>query len=389
MLIFESVRGKENARPLLFSALGRDTASPAIVNYLLSPEVGCDVNRPDSLRKLTALQYAIQANVSNEVISILLQHGADPTMRDGTGKSAFLSVVKSSNASTMKLLYGEPLIQALQAHGRHASGRFLLTQDGMDPIMTALKANELQNAEWLLDRFIDLGIPFNTTTSYGLTALHLACNIAAPVAFLEKLVKSGNFDINAKDNLGRIPLCHSMRRMDNMTVDFFRKRNCELDPQMPTTTGSTMIIEACRMGHYLLFIELLKKLKLEDIMKPTWKGMSLFHAACGSKCSDFLQAIFNHIKKMAVTYNEDVDDLTKRFIDPNKSLDDGQSPLYLAAGKPMSVKALLRLGAKFTNDVKFDPLTAAALNCDYQSVCLVTKSQKSLTKCAHPTISTS
>ncbi len=74
-----------------------------IVKYLI--ECDCDINAQTRRGKATPLHYATYLNVPSELLSILLDHGAELEMKDEDHASAFMWASYLNNSNAIKILF--------------------------------------------------------------------------------------------------------------------------------------------------------------------------------------------------------------------------------------------------------------------------------------------
>jgi ankyrin repeat protein len=163
-----------------------------------------------------------------EIVRILLQHGADPTLQTEKGYTPLHFACFSGNADLVRLLlghgvdvdaktsdgstslhvaahYGRPstrqtIVQILLDHGANVSAVMELQQTALHRFFSAQGITYEGVARLLIDR----GININTAMHGGKTAIHLAA-LNADDAVLEFLLSRGA-DVMAKCDEGRSPL---------------------------------------------------------------------------------------------------------------------------------------------------------------------------------------
>ena len=223
-----------------------------IVRLLL--ERGADPNAADSLTGRTALVEA-SALGHLAIVETLVAHKANPSARDALDKQNCLTAaIANGHADVARALvkagaHVEP--GALETACR--KGRLDLAQLCVDAGLDVKKTEAFRNAAmagqtaaltWLVERgvdvkrkgsqalldaansghadpvrvLLDLGVPVDSRTDYGWTALHLAA-YNGNAATVEVLVQAGA-DVHADDGTGKTPLdwAREMGKTENVAV---------------------------------------------------------------------------------------------------------------------------------------------------------------------------
>ena len=229
----EFYRGSESA--LLVAARG---GHEPIVRLLL--DRGALPNTPDSLTGRTALVEA-SAQGRLPVVETLLKYGAGPSARDALDAQSCLAVaIARGHADIARaLVQAGAIVDAGALEEACRRGRLDMAQlclDGgidvgkTDAFKNAAMAGQTEVLQWLVQRGVDmqkqgpaalldaanagkaaavrslleLGVPVDSRTDYGWTALHLAA-YNGNAATVEELVRAGA-DVHADDGSGKTPL---------------------------------------------------------------------------------------------------------------------------------------------------------------------------------------
>ncbi|KAL4926940.1 ankyrin repeat domain-containing protein [Aspergillus undulatus] len=145
---------------------------------------GADVNSCSTVNKLSSLGFAA-INGSEELLLLLLDHGADPELRNVVGHTALQSACAEDQLACAALLLDRGAIVDS------------IAIDGRTPLMSAVFHGNLRIAALLIER----GANVNATDSQDMTALMLAATIASEE--LVRLLLDRQADKRKKDNIGR------------------------------------------------------------------------------------------------------------------------------------------------------------------------------------------
>lgn len=175
----------------------------------------------------TPLHLAARAGRS-DLVSLLIEHSADPTLRDGRGATAAHHAAGHADAMALLLDAGLPL-----------DGR---TQNGQTPLHWAAAMDDADSVALLLDR----GANPDVADAAGRTALHRAARhaSAATIAALAE-----HADLTLGDTLDATPLHLAAARQDAAADDVVRTLlSSGADPNAADARGRTAMHEAARTG---------------------------------------------------------------------------------------------------------------------------------------------
>ncbi|KAH0429887.1 hypothetical protein CcaCcLH18_08169 [Colletotrichum camelliae] len=133
-----------------------------LARHLLSRGAGVDV--PDKMRQLTPLHVAAEHG-SEEMVELLLEHGASPFARSDSGTTPFYRAARDGSTRTLKLLYDA------------GSEVDATTWDLWTPLMEAVENGHREAIKLLLSWGADAG----NLSKFGTTPLDLASKDLAPL----------------------------------------------------------------------------------------------------------------------------------------------------------------------------------------------------------------
>ncbi|MDD2716821.1 MAG: ankyrin repeat domain-containing protein, partial [Candidatus Wallbacteria bacterium] len=170
-----------------------------------------------------------------EAIGMLLKAGADPMLKDITGKSAvFYAARKHNNLEGIKLLVAEA-----EKQGQRISD--LLDNSGNNLMMNS-------NNEYL-DYFVQNGLNINYANVKGQTQLMLACSSPDFGSWIELLLKAGA-DYRKPDNDGNTALHYAAQELFGLNdIECLLKAGA--DPNALNKAGKTpldLVTEALKSG---------------------------------------------------------------------------------------------------------------------------------------------
>ena len=224
------------------------------VTFLI--EHGANVNLQD-WTGLTAVHYAVRGSQACEILSCLMENGADvdaktcggltPLMiaaERGDTKVATFLIEHGANVDLPDKIGATALCYALKCPGNLCEVGSCLIENGADinacinyncctPLMMACEktVNDQLNA---LTFLIEHGAIVNLQDIHGSTALHYVVQensgFHEPYEVLDYLIQNGA-DINAQSNHGRTPLMRAIDLSEEDTASFLIKQGANLDLQ--------------------------------------------------------------------------------------------------------------------------------------------------------------
>ena len=224
------------------------------VTFLI--EHGANVNLQDR-DGLTAVHYAVRGSQACEILSCLMENGADvdtKTFDDctplmiaaeiGDTKVATFLIEHGANVDLPDKIGATALCYALKCPGNLCEVGSCLIENGADinacinyncctPLMMACEktVNDQLNA---LTFLIEHGAIVNLQDIHGSTALHYVVQensgFHEPYEVLDYLIQNGA-DINAQSNHGRTPLMRAIDLSEEDTASFLIKQGANLDLQ--------------------------------------------------------------------------------------------------------------------------------------------------------------
>ncbi|HAO77690.1 MAG TPA: hypothetical protein DCQ92_01705, partial [Verrucomicrobia subdivision 3 bacterium] len=171
-----------DGQSVLFEALADTKLLAALLEHGANPNVATGANRHSPLMNAASMGNA-------EIVSLLLQHKADPNATDSSGNTALLNAMQKPSPAT---------VRALLAGGANPDTQ---TANGY-PVLVLAVANTA-NKE-VLTALIEAKANVNLPDPDGKTALHWAADKNRK-DLIELLVKAGA-DVNARTKNGSTPL---------------------------------------------------------------------------------------------------------------------------------------------------------------------------------------
>lgn len=185
----------------------------------------------------TELMRACEARDLNLVIS-LVEARADVNARDATGRTALMKAAAAALVEAVRLLIGE----GADIHASNCAGHsVLMFSVGASPAAATREQQHLEVAELLLDG----GASVNASTSYGLTALMLAC--ASGRGVMADLLLSRGADVGARTDIGLSALVMACDKGDAGIAR--RLLRLRADHGKAYRGGKTALMGAAALGH--------------------------------------------------------------------------------------------------------------------------------------------
>ena len=187
---------------------------------------GYSVDEKNEVTGETALMIAIKSK-NWDIVNFLLSHNANTATTDNTGKSALDWAVTSGNKELINKLI-------------HANKNSVFEQIKVDPLVSAIYANNAQTIEMLIKK----NPPINTRNSYGETPLIAAIKTRNSQLIDLLLVRGG--DTRIADDEGVSPLMWAVQTGDSDIVNKILKTNVSIDSQ--SKQGHTALFFAAIRG---------------------------------------------------------------------------------------------------------------------------------------------
>ncbi|XP_060244309.1 putative ankyrin repeat domain-containing protein 19 [Meriones unguiculatus] len=170
-------RDKENRNAMHFACF---YGHLELVRYLWRR--GCEINVCDN-HNITPLMKAVQS-WEEEIVCFLLEHHANPHIKDGRGNTALHYAVYAGNSATAARLlqYGADIEER--------------TQDNLTPLLLALRENRLKMAQFL----VKMEASVHAVDSQRRNSLMYAVRCDSPV--MVNLLLQQGVDMNLKDLFG-------------------------------------------------------------------------------------------------------------------------------------------------------------------------------------------
>lgn len=217
----------------------QDVSLP-IVTLLLDNKI--DVNITNS-RGQNSIRLLVDRTDNEEIVSLLLKKGADPTMKDNTGSDAIDTAKRRRRNKSQGLLESAAISIAAKSGNMEKLKSYVSTIDAPQtasggkkstpatkadinnvfslgertPLMWAAMEGNLEAVRFLIDKKADV----NMADVQGTTALMFASGKGYK-DIVEYLISKGA-DINAKDKAGRNALAHAKKRLKKDIVEILSK----------------------------------------------------------------------------------------------------------------------------------------------------------------------
>ncbi|KAI9207399.1 ankyrin repeat-containing domain protein [Polychytrium aggregatum] len=250
----------DNGNTPLFHAVCAQ-ASISLIRYLVN-EAHANVhatNNSKSTPCLEAVSYGYDA-----AVVFFLHKGADVTVQDNEGHSMLVYACSSGNLGLVKILldHGAPL-DRLYTNGYHSIMavaetprldllKLLLSHEAARPLLTKTDANNLSpvikaSAQYggmaVVDYLLSQGANPNDSDTDGTTVLIYATQKKC-LPLVQKLVKTYNVDIDAKDSYGNTALIHAIQNNDLLIIQLLVESGANI--QVRNLAGDDPLITACR-----------------------------------------------------------------------------------------------------------------------------------------------
>lgn len=180
-------KGLQNALHIISASAQED-----MMQFLLSLNI--PINQKDFYGNTPLLLFTEK---NSNFLEVLIQHGADPNIKNAAGNFPIQKAVENQNIETIKSLI------------KSSSLLNVLNQEGKSPLITAVEKKDLKIVRMLLENKADPNFKDNKNR----TSLHIAFNLSESTANasfdMESLLLLYKADINAVDIRNRIPLHYS------------------------------------------------------------------------------------------------------------------------------------------------------------------------------------
>ena len=322
----------------------------SVVRFLVSRRENCGVEiNALTTRRQTPLYIAAEVGHA-EVIAVLLEHGADPFIRDEDGRSPLWIASFEGNAEVADVLLSN--VREKQLGGGTPSPHFvdLATNTLSTPLQAAARNGYAKVCTLLIARGADVRLA-NVRMN---TALHNAA-VSGSQEVIRALLRAGA-NPNAQDNDGHTPLYFAAYHMQDGAVQELLDGNA--DPSPPGPRGWTPLMAAVQRGCHKAVEALVKANADLEARTEQHAATALYIAAQSGNAS---------AARILLEHNADVN------VESNR----GHSPVVVAAshGHVEVVKQLLAHGAKVEVVTKSgkSPLHHAALSGHWEVVSVLAK----------------
>ncbi|XP_074108023.1 uncharacterized protein LOC141533190 [Cotesia typhae] len=315
-----------------------------IVSLLLN--YGADITGHDELGR-TALHSAVieqspqsleeapQFNSELSVISILLKRGADVNARLETGETALHMAVQNNNEITVKILL------------EYDAKVNVSNSKGTTPLHLAAQVKNLTIVDNLLSRNANV----RATDVHGVTALHFAAEVG-DLNIIKSLLQYKP-DVNAVDQFNSTPLHYAAKYGPLECVSILLDHNADVNTV--DISGFTPLHLAVGSNHAEI-VELLIKFNA-NVDAPNESGDTCLHISVDRNAD-------TEITKLLMKHCKDIDCVNE----------DGLTPLLIAAkNNPALVECLIENGADvhFTDSQGRNSIHIAAENGQLESVVIL------------------
>lgn len=282
----------------------------------------------------------------------------------------------------------DEIIQILLSHGADVN---LCTKNGVSPLQIASQKGYDKTVELLLHKGADI----NKCNKNEVSSLYLACQDGHENT-VEILLKR-QAKINKCDRDGISPIYVACKNGHNKTVKILLE--CKADINLCDKSGNSPLNIACKNGHYDT-VEMLLLNKRVDIKKCNDKGISSLHRACQNGYFKIVELLLkkganidecneNGLSPLHIAsqngHNEIVKLLLKRKAKHDLRTKTGSSPLCLACerGHNATIEHLLSYGAELNicNEKGTSPLFLACENGHSSTVKILLKKEADVNLC--------
>jgi len=246
------------------------------------------VNFCDSLRSRTALHWAALSATTRlqkqkpeevaklvEIVSLLLENGADPNCRDHIGYTAmhFASLMGNTEILLALLNTGKADVNAMSDSGR-------------PPLMLAALSKRIECVKILL---ASPEIDVTCEDQYNRTPLHFAAEMGS-LLIVKSLVNKGKSHINARDKFGQTPLSYAVACTHPRIVRFLLSKGANTN--VKNNEGETLLTVAAKKNHQKFLHMLLEN--GADPLALSDNGIGPIHAASMNGCLEAIDILINH-----------------------------------------------------------------------------------------------
>lgn len=343
-----------NGRSLLFTAVQLNQVQ-AVELLLNSGALGInrlyDFGSPRKELKQHMLTYAVWGD-EQEMVSVLLKHGADPSALDLDGREAIAGAIANGNVDILKIL----LDAGADPNHRWAPG------------YSAVSLAAIHGRTDILEMLLDHKGNVDFRDDYGTTPLIFAAQLGRVEAvglLLERGALVHPLDAWMRPALGyasRLKDSDARERISSALIKAGAKEDSSVRPI------DQAFLKACYEGNIQKASELLAKgadmyargqfdgqLLLEDALSASVRHPKMVQFLLKKGINPFIRSSYDftalHSAAAAGT-PEVIEMLVASGLDPNGRAKYGQVPLFMAINgnpKPKNVAALLKLGANPNN----------------------------------------
>lgn len=211
-----------------------------VILQLLSK--GADIDEKDTNNDgRTALMAAVLYSYT-ELVSLLLDHGANPNVKDDFGETALLTVCDNGEtAIALKLIENGANLNDANALGQ-------------TPLSKAVSHGHMELAVMLFEKLLDKGFNiYEWKSDHNITAL-MCIAMVGHTEFAFKLIKAG-VKIDDKDNLGETALMKACKFGMRETVLLLLKEKASVNEK--DNIGQTALMKSIMHNHYELALTLI------------------------------------------------------------------------------------------------------------------------------------
>ena len=176
-----------------------------------------------------SLHVAVRKNAPN-LVHLLLQHGANPNLKDDVGATPLHLATRNKAGEIVQMLLSHRADPEIKHH------------DGSTPLHLAVRNKAGEIVRLLLNH----GAETKIKNKDGSTALHIALFDSQDVTILSYLIEK-NADIEARDSLGRTPLCNAIVSNSPTFARYLIRHGADADALCDASnTLGTLLFEAVR-----------------------------------------------------------------------------------------------------------------------------------------------